>query len=281
MQTNDTTFSRLGVLINLLALLAFLVLILRAFPQVMPQNLLQTGMGNGMGAGMGRGMGRGMGGGMGSGSAMMPFHQAEVPAQYASLTNPIASDALSLERGQTVYQTYCIACHGESGMGDGIAGQALDPKPAPIAQSSQMMSDGYLFWRISEGGAHFSTAMPTWEGTLDEQTRWDLINYMRNLGSGAIARGSGAGNVNNDQATAMVTAGVAAGVVTQAEADTFLSVHTLVEAQVMAQTAPSGSGIERQNTALRALVDAQTITQEEADTFRSVRDRLLATQTPQ
>ena len=277
MQPNDTTFSRLGVLINLLALLAFLVLILRAFPQMMPQRLLQTGMEMGMGAGMGRGMGRGMGGGMGRGSAMMPFHQAEVPAQYASLTSPIASDAISLERGQTVYQTYCIACHGESGMGDGVAGQALDPKPAPIAQSSQMMSDGYLFWRISEGGAHFSTAMPTWEGTLDEQTRWDLINYMRSLGSGAIGRGSG----SSDQATAMVAAGVAAGLVTQAEADTFLSVHTLVEAQVMAQTDQRGSGIERQTAALSALVDAKTITQADADTFIRVRDQLLATETTQ
>ena len=273
MQTNDTMFSRLGVFITLLVLFAFLVLLLHSFTQAPSQELVQTAMANGMGTGTGRGLGRGIGGG----SAMMRFHQAEVPAQYVSLTNPIAAEGISLERGKTAYQTYCVACHGESGMGDGVAGQALDPKPAPIAQSSQMMSDGYLFWRISEGGAHFSTAMPTWEGTLDEQTRWDLINYMRSLGSGAIGRGSG----SSDQATAMVAAGVAAGVVTQAEADTFLSVHTLVEAQVMAQTEPSGSGIERQTAALSALVDAKTITQADADTFIRVRDQLLAMPTTQ
>lgn len=270
MQTNDTTFSRLGLLINLLAILAFLVLILRAFPQVLPPGLLQTGVANGMSTGLGRGIG----GGMGRGSAMMRFHQAEVPAQYASLTSPIAADATSLERGKTAYQTYCVACHGESGLGDGAAGQTLDPKPAPIAQSSKMMPDGYLFWRISEGGAHFSTAMPTWAGALDEQTRWDLINYMRSLGPGG-----GAGNASNDQATAMVAAGVAAGVVTQAEADTFLTVHALVEAQMMAQTAQRGSGIERQDIALSALVDAKTVTPKDAATFLRVREQLLATQT--
>ena len=277
MQTNDTMFSRLGVFITLLVLFAFLVLLLHSFTQAPSQELVQTAMANGMGTGTGRGLGRGIGGG----SAMMRFHQAEVPAQYVSLTNPIAAEGISLERGKTAYQTYCVACHGESGMGDGAAGQALDPKPAPIAQSSQMMSDGYLFWRISEGGAHFSTAMPTWEGALDEQTRWDLINYMRSLGTGGLGQGIGAGNASGDQAAAMVAAGVAAGVVTQAEADKFLTIHTLVEAQMVAQTDQRGSGLERQNIALRAMVDAKTITQADADTFIRVRDQLLATQTTQ
>lgn len=277
MQTNDPIFSRLGILINLLVLVAFLVLILRAFPQITPQGIMQMGQGNGMGAGMGRGMGRGMGGG----TAMMRFHQAEVPAEYANLTNPIAADAVSIERGQTAYQTYCIACHGELGMGDGAAGQALDPKPAPIAQSSQMMPDGYLFWRVSEGGAHFSTAMPAWKAALNEQTRWDLINYVRSLGTGETGRSREAGNAGSDQATEMVAAGVADGVVTQAEADTFLNVHTLLEAQMLAQTDQSGSGIERQTRALGALVEAKTITQAEADTFISVRDRLLGADSTQ
>lgn len=276
MKTNDATFSRLGVLINLLALVAFLVLLLRAFPQMMPQALVQASAGKGMGAGIGRGMGRGMGGG----SAMMSFHQTEVPAEYAGKTNPIAADTISLERGQTAYQNYCIACHGELGMGDGVAGQALEPKPAPIAQSSQMMPDDYLFWRVSEGGAHFSTAMPAWEAALDEQTRWDLINYMRSLGTGQMAHSGGAtggatGNAGVDQATTMAAAGVAAGIITQAEANSFLTVHTLVETGMLAQTAQTGSGLERQAAVLTTLVEAQTITQEAADTFISVRDRLL------
>lgn len=272
MQINDATFTRLGVLMNILALLAFLVLVLRAFPQITPQALAQARIGNGMGAGAGRGMGRGMGGG----SAMMRFHQAAVPAEYSGRTNPIAADSTSLARGQTAYQTYCIACHGEQGMGDGLAGQTLDPKPAPIAQSSQMMPDDYLFWRVSEGGAHFSTAMPAWAVALDEQTRWDLINYMRSLGAGQMAHGGGAaGNASADQAPMMAAAGVAEGLITQAEADSFLTVHTLVETGMLAQTAQSGSGIERQTAALATLVEAQTITQEAADTFIRVRDRLL------
>lgn len=272
MQTNEMALSRLGILINLLTLLAFLVLTLRAFPQLMPQGVAQVDRGNGIDTGAGRGAGRGMGGG----SAMMRFHQAEIPAEYAGRTSPIAADGASLARGQSAYQTYCIACHGEAGMGDGVAGQALDPKPAPIAQSSQMMPDAYLFWRVSEGGAHFSTAMPAWEVALDEQIRWDLVNYMRSLGTGQTPRGgNGAGKAGVDQAPEMASAGVAQGIITQAEADTFLTVHTLVEAQMMTQTTQSSSGIEQQNAILAALVEADTIAQEAADTFIRVRDRLL------
>jgi hypothetical protein len=34
-----------------------------------------------------------------------------------------------------------------------------------------MMGDDHLFWRISEGGVPFNTAMPAWKDTLDEQAR--------------------------------------------------------------------------------------------------------------
>jgi len=277
MQNNESVMTRLGLLINFLVILAFLILALRAFPSataaLAPQ--LAGPRNNQQDAGMGGGMGRGMGGG----SAMMRFHQAEIPAEYAGLTNPTPADAASLERGQTTYQLYCVACHGESGMGDGAAGQALDPKPAPIAQSSQMMGDDYLFWRVSTGGAHFSTAMPAWEAALDDQTRWDLVNYMRSLGAGqTVTRGRGAGNTQADPAADMAAAGVTAGIVTQSEADTFLTVHALVEAQMATQPAQSGGGtmLERQQALLSTLVEAKTVTQEAADTFIKVRDQLLA-----
>jgi len=45
-----------------------------------------------------------------------------------------------------------------------------------------MLSDGYLFWRITEGGVPFGTAMPSFESILDDNQRWDVINYLRYLG---------------------------------------------------------------------------------------------------
>lgn len=67
--------------------------------------------------------------GMG-GNGMMEHHHAEVPAEYAGLTNPIPANEESLERGAALYTANCASCHGDGGMGDGPAGSALDPVPA-------------------------------------------------------------------------------------------------------------------------------------------------------
>lgn len=117
-------------------------------------------------------------------------HQADLPSEYVGLTNPVAADEASLERGKTLYTTNCASCHGEGGLGDGPAGSALNPPPAPVGQTSQTMSEDYLFWRISEGGAQFGTTMPGWKA-LNEQARWDMINYLRALGSGTLSPNQG------------------------------------------------------------------------------------------
>lgn len=39
------------------------------------------------------------------------------------------SNAAALRRGQTLYQSNCVQCHGLAGAGDGAAAQWLDPKP--------------------------------------------------------------------------------------------------------------------------------------------------------
>lgn len=117
--------------------------------------------------------GMGMGMGMGPMSGMMARHSAPIPEAYAELTNPVEADEASLERGAELFITHCATCHGDGGMGDGPGGAILDPAPAPIAHTSQMMGDNYLFWRISEGGGMepFNSAMPVWKGLLDEQDR--------------------------------------------------------------------------------------------------------------
>ncbi len=134
----------------------------------------------------GRGMGPGMGPGMdsmGPDGGMMQRHQADLPAAYEGMTNPVDATEESLARGQEIYTTHCQSCHGADGMGAGPAGENLDPPPASIAHTSQMLGDDYLFWRISEGGAMepFNSAMPAWKQTLSEQERWHVINYIRSL----------------------------------------------------------------------------------------------------
>jgi mono/diheme cytochrome c family protein len=213
---------------------------------------------------------------------MMTRHHAEIPAEYAGLKNPISADEESLERGATLYTTNCASCHGDGGMGDGPAGAALVPTPAAVAHTSQMMADDYLFWRVSEGGTPFATSMPAWK-ILDEQARWDMINYMRALGSGTVNPAVGMGGEAYDPAVQaayqaeMLAQAVDQGVVTQEEADTFTLVHDAVEQYRSEHPEIMNSGknaTEREATILSALVDENIITQTQADAFQDIHDRL-------
>ena len=113
-----------------------------------------------------------------------PLDSVEIPAEYSSLTNPLAEDAQAVAQGESTYSRYCAACHGEMGAGDGPASSSLTPAPKNIAENEDGLSDGYLMWRISEGGlmAPFNSSMPGWKTVLSETEIWQLITYLRTLG---------------------------------------------------------------------------------------------------
>ncbi len=245
-----------------------------------------------MGQGQGRhgqGMGQGHGKGQGLGGppeGMRERHQAPIPADYQGKTNPVPADEASLARGEEIYAQQCATCHGDGGMGDGPAGQGLNPAPAPIAHSSQMLSDSYLFWRISEGGAQFKTAMIPYKNILSEPDIWDVINYTRALGSGQVQpRQNMGGQAMDPNAEAqmhadMLAAGVEQGVITQAEADLFTQVHDKLDAYKTSHMDElrsfMGSPDEMQKAMLDALVKSGDISQDQADAFTDIHDRLVA-----
>lgn len=226
----------------------------------------------------GMGMGSGM---MGMGNGMMARHQATIPEEYAGLTNPVAADEESLARGAEIYTTYCVVCHGEGGMGDGVGAANLDPAPAPIAHTSRMLGDDYLYWRVSEGGSHdpFNSAMPAWETAFDETARWDVINYIRALSSGEVMPG-GMGMrfdpaAEAEQRADMLKTAVSDGVLNQTEADTFDRIHGLMDDLMAGEMPMSGSMGQNQEAMLAALMAAGKISQADADAFNEIHDRLL------
>lgn len=222
--------------------------------------------------------------GMGRGRGMMAFHHATVPEEYARLTNPVTADEDSLARGGEIYAAQCATCHGDGGMGDGPAGSGLDPAPAPIAHTSQMLGDDYQFWRVSEGGAMepFNSAMIPWKGILDEQERWDVLNYVQALGSGAVMPDQNMGGAAFDPAIGaakqaeMLADGVSQGVIMEKEAAVFAAAHEQVDGRMMEMRADGAAGSMDDMMAdiLDALVTSGDLTQEQADTFLSVHDRL-------
>lgn len=215
--------------------------------------------------------GEGMGG-------MMGRHHMPVPEPYQSLSSPVEPDQASLERGAEVYGLLCATCHGDGGMGDGPAGANLDPPAAPVAHTSQMLGDAYLYWRIHDGGVNFQTAMPGWKDTLTPEQTWDVINYIRALGSGEIEPQSQAGGSRTPPASEaqlradMLEKAVAEGAISAEEADVFELVHQQLDERLAAL--PQGSMAD-QAQHLQALVEEGEITTQQADMFTSVHNRLI------
>lgn len=106
-----------------------------------------------------------------------------IPNEYANLKNPLADSENFTERGGEIFQKYCATCHGEDGKGDGPAAASLDPKPGNLVERQSVLSDGYIYWRITEGGSKepFKSAMPPWESVLTERDIWEIIGYIRSL----------------------------------------------------------------------------------------------------
>lgn len=213
---------------------------------------------------------------------MIERYHAEIPAEYAGLTNPIPADTESLERGAELYTTNCASCHGDGGMGEGPAGSALDPAPSPIAHSSQMMADDYLVRCISEGGVSFGTSMPTWT-VFDEQSHWYLVNYTCALGDGTVQPVSGMGGVAYDpeiqvaQQAEILAKAVEQDVIIEEEAEIFTTVHDAVEQYRLArpEVIQSGGNVtELKATIPAALDEEKVITQAQADAFTDIHDRL-------
>jgi mono/diheme cytochrome c family protein len=109
----------------------------------------------------------------------------EPPAEYASLANPLTGDKQAIAAGADLFARNCAACHGDLGRGDGPAGVSLNPAPANLGNPdlNAAMSDGFIYWRIREGGLGppFNSAMPAWKGLLDENEIWQLAAFIRSL----------------------------------------------------------------------------------------------------
>jgi mono/diheme cytochrome c family protein len=99
-----------------------------------------------------------------------------IPSEYAGKTIPPNVD---MSPSANLFKTDCATCRGENGYGDGLASQALDTRPANLADLSKISADDFLFWKISTGVD--GTAMAAWKGILADQQIWQVIAFIRIL----------------------------------------------------------------------------------------------------
>lgn len=122
-------------------------------------------------------------GGTGVGrSAFMPMWQEELSEEQ--ITDVIAYLKVigdDTSRGEVVFKTNCILCHGINGTGNGRAAHLFDPRPADLTRSDK--NNDYKRLIITNGGEAMgrSPAMPAWGDQLSPQEIGDTVSYLRTL----------------------------------------------------------------------------------------------------
>ncbi len=93
------------------------------------------------------------------------------------------SQAADSAKGQEIYTTFCATCHGPTGLGDGVAAAALDPKPRDLSSAAILegYTDEYLVNVITNGGAAVgkSPMMTAWAGIISPEDIDNVVAHIR------------------------------------------------------------------------------------------------------
>jgi high-affinity iron transporter len=84
-------------------------------------------------------------------------------------------------RGQAIFATHCVSCHGERGAGDGPEAARLERKPADFTDAHFMRGETPAdFFHVISLGRRVG-AMPAWDAVLSPAERWDAISHVWSL----------------------------------------------------------------------------------------------------
>ena len=102
----------------------------------------------------------------------------EVPAKYKTMKNAVKVDDASIKAGKDLYNKNCASCHGKTGLGDGPKAKGLDTFPGDFSKGEfQTLADGDMFFKVKFG----RDEMPKYDGKIDDEGIWSMVNYMKTL----------------------------------------------------------------------------------------------------
>jgi cytochrome c oxidase cbb3-type subunit I/II len=124
-----------------------------------------------------------------------PVWKQQGPAAPITIPPEPADDAASRKRGGELYQTLgCFNCHGPQGRGDGPAVADLKDDWGYKITPYDFTSGGHLkcgdrpadLYKVFMTGLT-GTPMPSFADTMSPEDAWNLVHFLRSLGSRSVA----------------------------------------------------------------------------------------------
>ncbi len=105
------------------------------------------------------------------------YAQADTTQAMRELVNPLPRTAGVLGRGQRVFMTYCVVCHGPKGDGQGYMVPKFPMPPSLFSDKVTNWPDARIFHLITRG----QNLMPSYASQILPEDRWAAIYYVRAL----------------------------------------------------------------------------------------------------
>jgi mono/diheme cytochrome c family protein len=109
-----------------------------------------------------------------------PDEIGKAPDKFKSRPNPFESDPTAVPAGKFLFEEHCSECHGKTADGTRRG-------PSMMRDRVQSASSGAIFWLITNGVVRHG--MPVWS-KLPEPQRWQIISYIKSLGSSTGGAGT-------------------------------------------------------------------------------------------
>ena len=105
--------------------------------------------------------------------------ESKMTPEDAAKKNPVPSTSEGLAEVRKLYGYNCAMCHGKTGDGKGdlAADMKLELRDWRDPASLEKMTDGELFWIISNGKGK----MPGEGDRTSEKVRWNFVNLVRSF----------------------------------------------------------------------------------------------------
>jgi cytochrome c5 len=101
-----------------------------------------------------------------------------IPDAESNVSNPSPYILENVDAGKDLYNLNCKSCHGDPGKNNPLA---LVPTPVDVASDRMHLNtEGALYYKITKGRG----IMPPFEGSISEENRWKLVNFIMNFKPG-------------------------------------------------------------------------------------------------
>jgi len=115
---------------------------------------------------------------VGKSAFMPPWNEELSEEQIQDVVAYLSVIKSNVRRGEVIFKTNCILCHGVNADGKGRAAKLFNPPPADLTHSDKNSEYKEMIIRYGGKAMGRSDVMPAWSGQLTEQEIKDVVDYL-------------------------------------------------------------------------------------------------------